>query len=176
MQTKRLSWIDICRGIGILLVVYGHALDGNGLRYLIYAFHMPLFFFLSGIVFHHKKYESFWIYLKKDIRRILIPYLIFAFLSLLLWFFIGLPENHRTTSLFIYQFLSIFYGNGSGDGLAFNNLLWFLPCLFVTKLGFWVLTELIKNKKGDCCSLRNIFCSWIQHCTCFFRTKPAIWY
>ena len=58
----RLPWVDVGKGIGILLVVYGHAtgglisarlLSGDGLAaasfYAIYTFHMPLFFFLSGL-------------------------------------------------------------------------------------------------------------------------------
>ncbi len=55
--------IDIARGIAILLVIYSHALepvfgpsqDSSGLAFLqwkfIYAFHMPLFFMLSGAVY-----------------------------------------------------------------------------------------------------------------------------
>ena len=51
---KRVLYIDIAKGIGILLVVLAHN-DLSGyhpyLHRLIYAFHMPLFFFLSGIFF-----------------------------------------------------------------------------------------------------------------------------
>lgn len=57
---KQIGWINIAKGIAIVLVVYGHVLDGlNAAGYeiwnyqlihdIIYAFHMPLFFFLSGI-------------------------------------------------------------------------------------------------------------------------------
>lgn len=58
----RLDWIDHARGLGILLVVVGHVLGGlppagvlahSSAAQLalaaIYAFHMPLFFFLSGL-------------------------------------------------------------------------------------------------------------------------------
>lgn len=60
----RLDWIDIAKGVGIILVVVGHA--GRGLMRaglpdpgallpaldrIIYAFHMPLFFVLAGITF-----------------------------------------------------------------------------------------------------------------------------
>jgi polysaccharide biosynthesis protein PslL len=51
---QRIVHIDIAKGIGILLVVLAH----NGLQayapflhQFIYAFHMPLFFFLSGMFF-----------------------------------------------------------------------------------------------------------------------------
>lgn len=58
----RIEWVDAAKGVGILLVVIGHAIAGlkDGtlvsadsllvyIHYLIYSFHMPLFFFLSGI-------------------------------------------------------------------------------------------------------------------------------
>lgn len=58
------TWPDIAKGIGILLVVYGHVARGiekaglpidpvffKTLDALIYAFHMPLFFFVSGYLF-----------------------------------------------------------------------------------------------------------------------------
>jgi fucose 4-O-acetylase-like acetyltransferase len=60
--TYRLPWPDYGRGMGIFLVVVGHVLRGlvaasilpksNPVRFIdawIYSFHMPLFFFLSGV-------------------------------------------------------------------------------------------------------------------------------
>ena len=60
-QTKsRQAWIDVLKGLGIFLVVLGHAprhemmadsaLCGY-LSYLIYSFHMPLYFAISGYTF-----------------------------------------------------------------------------------------------------------------------------
>ena len=46
----RLSFIDIAKGIGIILVILGHSLAygcQNALFSMIYAFHMPVFFFFS---------------------------------------------------------------------------------------------------------------------------------
>lgn len=62
---SRYRWVDLAKGIGILLVVYGHIARGiysAGIEFserwfklvdsIIYTFHMPLFFFLSGLFFH----------------------------------------------------------------------------------------------------------------------------
>lgn len=62
--SSRLAWVDYAKGIGILLVVYGHVarevynagipFDESWFRLvdsMIYSFHMPLFFFLSGLFF-----------------------------------------------------------------------------------------------------------------------------
>lgn len=63
-QAARSEWVDAAKGLGILLVVYGHVARGlvNGgvpmdrqwfatLDAAVYAFHMPLFFLLSGWFF-----------------------------------------------------------------------------------------------------------------------------
>ena len=49
-QTMRESWVDYAKGIGILLVVFGHVNRGLQAAGIImpsklYHFHMPLFFF-----------------------------------------------------------------------------------------------------------------------------------
>ncbi|HAQ24881.1 MAG TPA: acyltransferase, partial [Pseudomonas sp.] len=62
---ERNAWVDYAKAIGIILVVYGHVARGvfnAGLPMgeelyvlvdsIIYSFHMPLFFFLSGLFFY----------------------------------------------------------------------------------------------------------------------------
>jgi fucose 4-O-acetylase-like acetyltransferase len=59
---ERQVWIDLARGIGVILVVFGHMLGGlidahlfpsgpvaSWTSYAIYTFHMPLFFYLSAL-------------------------------------------------------------------------------------------------------------------------------
>lgn len=52
MVEKRVEWIDMAKGIGLLFVFLGH-LKTPFLATWIYTFHMPLFFFLSGLVYNH---------------------------------------------------------------------------------------------------------------------------
>lgn len=143
MKQKRTSWIDVARGIGIILVVYGHALSADSLRFLIYSFHMPLFFLLSGLVFTYRPEQNVVAFLIKNTRSLLYPYGIFALISFVLWIMtreVSEAEAWR-------QFWSIFYGNGNDNLLAFNNLLWFLPCLFITRLGFFTINKLTTKKE-----------------------------
>lgn len=50
-DNSRSVLIDVLKGIGIILVVLGHITFGDQLvRKIIFSFHMPLFFFLSGVV------------------------------------------------------------------------------------------------------------------------------
>ena len=65
-STGRTEWVDYAKAIGIILVVYGHVARGlqhagitinealfSVIDSVIYSFHMPLFFFLSGLFFIH---------------------------------------------------------------------------------------------------------------------------
>ena len=60
MSNQRIQYIDIAKGIGILLVVIGHCI--NSLSFLgkwIWSFHMPLFFVISGLCFNPSKNTLF---------------------------------------------------------------------------------------------------------------------
>lgn len=48
---QRNQRIDVIRGMAIMLVVLGHSGVSEPLFQWIYSFHMPLFFFVSGIFF-----------------------------------------------------------------------------------------------------------------------------
>lgn len=141
MIKNRISWIDVARGIGIILVIYGHTLSSHSFRYVIYAFHMPLFFLLSGLVFQYDKY-SLKTTFKKSVKGLLLPYMFFALLSYVVWIL-----NNGVSSLTFSKILShlggIAYGNSST--LFFNDILWFLPCLFIAKVGFATVSKLFKR-------------------------------
>lgn len=42
-KNMRIEWVDIAKGIGMLLVVWAHIHDSGDLCIIIYSFHMPLF-------------------------------------------------------------------------------------------------------------------------------------
>lgn len=49
---KRIEWIDVAKAICILLMIAGHTYPvGSKVRNIIFSFHMPLFFILSGYNF-----------------------------------------------------------------------------------------------------------------------------
>ena len=84
-KKNRYTEVDIARGIGIFFVVLGHAIKQTGvsatwiriLTYIIYSFHMPLFFCLSGFVsakilqMNRQERKRFTI---SRARRLLVPY------------------------------------------------------------------------------------------------------
>ena len=49
-KKSRIAWVDAAKGVGILLVVFGHLIDGRSFPDIyILSFHMPLFLFIFGI-------------------------------------------------------------------------------------------------------------------------------
>lgn len=58
---KRIEWIDVAKALAIILVIFGHAskktswVQPDFIVYIIYSFHMALFFVLSGWTFQYRK-------------------------------------------------------------------------------------------------------------------------
>lgn len=138
---KRSAHIDIMKAAGIVLVVVGHAPGlGPVAKSLIYAFHMPLFFFISGLLLSERKLSaSFPQTLSSLWRGLGIPYLFFFALSYLYW----LPTHGLTARATHYQdvgwwepVLGVLVGNG--DALFVNVTLWFFTCLFMTSAIFFL--------------------------------------
>lgn len=72
---ERLGYIDVARGIAILLVVCGHCIGAirNPVNQFFLSFHMPLFFVISGMLFNPQKKEVFSVCLKKNFIHLLVP-------------------------------------------------------------------------------------------------------
>ena len=75
--------IDITKGIAIVLMIIGHCslFDGT-VRYLIFSFHMPLFFIFSGYFFRDKSIVEV---VKTGFERLVKPYFIYAILTEILY-------------------------------------------------------------------------------------------
>ena len=76
----------------------------------------------------------------------MIPYFIFAFLTYMLDMYLLHPDGASNAAI-SKQIYGIFYGNGNSGYLAFNVALWFLPCLFVSKVSLALLTRVVRSEK-----------------------------
>ena len=86
MTDKRISYIDMAKGIGIILVVLGHSIfPSENLTTWIYSFHMPLFFILSGMLLSHTHAteQALTSFIRKKAQAIFIPYFVFSVLTIL---------------------------------------------------------------------------------------------
>lgn len=141
MNTKeRMTWVDVVKGIGIFLMVLGHASIPDLLKVWIYGFHMPLFFIIAGYLFDLSKWKERGIYelIRNRAKAYLVPYTIFFVVNLICWIALNVFSGRgvEIKSIVIW----ILAGLWSHDVMMPNCApLWFLTCLFVTYILFWLL-------------------------------------
>lgn len=152
-ETKlRLNYIDCLRGFTIFLVVFGHMMRGvynagvqsyyfKYIDAIIYSFHMPLMFFISGYVnSFSKKAVSLRISIINSILQLYVPYIFFSYALWFIKYFIfsgNTPEELKT----VFEIPYIGY-----------DLYWFLMALMsikVVKILWSGLREKIKYMNSD---------------------------
>jgi fucose 4-O-acetylase-like acetyltransferase len=103
----RIAWLDVARGIGIVLVVFGHvmrSLIASGVAApdpahqlqdeLIYAFHMPLFFLLSGLFARWPQAGRRGAFVLSRLQAIAWPYLLWSLIQGILTIYGSRFANH----------------------------------------------------------------------------------
>ncbi|MEE1182455.1 MAG: acyltransferase family protein [Treponema sp.] len=156
LQNQRIQWLDTAKCIGIFLVILGH-LEVKTYGFFspkewVYSFHMPLFFWLSGLT--HKPC-TFKDNLKKSLRQLAVPYVFFYLVTWAWWFVVSClrhPEIYpdRFYDGIVKPLLGMFIANGYNTSLSTmaNVPLWFLAGLFWCKLLFTLIDSLsAKHKK-----------------------------
>ena len=132
MSSGRIQYLDIAKGIGIILMVMGHASFGEGFSHYIHGFHMPLFFFVSGLLFSFKADKSWGEVFSGKCRTILIPYAFFGLLTYGIW---AATRGGRVTGADLLTPLQRLFWNNS-HGLAISGEFWFLSAMFFASLFF----------------------------------------
>ncbi len=127
---NRVGYLDQAKAWGMFLVYYGHFLEvliragaPAALPQLkwIYSFHIPFFFFLTG-VFWKPDLDLSKVFVKK-LRTRLLPVLVFGLLLVPAWLFVKTP-------LEVLAALGR-YASGKTD---LNAITWFVVCLFVVEM------------------------------------------
>ena len=139
MGNGRIGYLDLAKGVCICIVMlfHVHGILQCGLfgeRVLFSSFMLPPFFFISGLLF--KEEESFRTFFVKKVNRLLVPFLFFYMISaviipnLLHWAF-----GMNFESVIGWRSLWAFLWPGEYPNIP----LWFLWCLFLMNLLFWVI-------------------------------------
>lgn len=119
--------LDVSKGLGILCIILSHVTtDGENLRYFLFAFHVPLFFLLSGYFF------------KADIKKVryriikyLLLYIILSMLDIVILYFFN-PQL-LNVKIVVEGFL------GLDSQMIFNSPKWFL----LTLLGVQIIAVFV---------------------------------
>lgn len=150
MQNRNI-YVDVQRGILIILVVFGHAIDNviNGswgesasnsfkiVHDIIYSFHMPAFFIISGMFSYKWVEKDFYTFLLGSVKKLVIPY--FS------WVIIVSIIKNMTTSI---QKNPIRWIEALKSPIVPFEQYWFLYVLFCVEIIFFCLNKVISDTLG----------------------------
>ena len=136
MPRKRLTYLDMAKGIGIFLVILGHIeyIREDTLKW-ISSFHMPLFFVIGGILAYEKREEGRPLFsaLAARARGTLVPYAAFTIMLLTMNTLEHLLEPGALSGA---QLARQYVDAATGYGI---HILWFLPAYFTAGAIFLLL-------------------------------------
>lgn len=132
----RIKYIDFFKAIAMILVIMGHVNFANqGVKAWIYSFHMPAFFFATGLVLIFTNTPgggNLMTVVSKYFKRLMLPFL--------LW---GLVFSKFS----IPHLILICYGSYRSISKAGSlTSLWFLPVMYVAVLLLFMISR-IRGKK-----------------------------
>ncbi len=151
-KNNRIEYLDVFKAFGIIFMIMGHVEFGGLFSRFIHGFHMPMFFFVSGILYsaiyrknEDRRNNTTWLqFTVKKARSLLIPYLCFGILHYALWLS-GAGGVQDVQYNRPFDFLThLFWDNNLG--MANAGALWFLTALFVTEVVYAAIDFKINGK------------------------------
>lgn len=136
-KRSRIGYIDIAKCIAMFLVIHNHWMldyNNNIIKIIIASFHMPLFFFLSGMTMKEiSNKNDLFLQIFKRFCTLMIPYY--------LWSFIFAGFSIKTALLILWgSNPSIAMAGGVGGS-------WFIPCIFASYIVVSIIGCCFKSGK-----------------------------
>ena len=146
----KLKWINVAKGICIIAIILGHMGQSN-INNIVFAFHLTVFFILSGYTLKNNKIDNK--YISTKFKRLMIPYFITCFFIMLADVILNLIAHHDFTiygvsSTLAQDLIRIFFASGTiktfGQVALPSRIgaIWFLPALFFSL----IICKIIINK------------------------------
>lgn len=147
------GFIDNAKAIGMVLVVLGHSRGlPDFLVTLIFSFHVPLFFFISGFLIKPGKLDAAIVRnAKKVLQTLAIPYCLFFLLAFLYWLAtrnIGAKALLSAGQAWYLPIVGLFTGLESD--LFVDPPLWFFPCLIMTAITYHASRKFLTLTMATC--------------------------
>ena len=141
-NNSRVLFIDIAKGIAIILMIIGHVLGFGLKRSIIFSFHMPLYIITSGFFYKEKSF-------KDEIKNLTIKLLLPTTIILLIVFFIknfanlGLIEACKEA----FKVITVCWSHKSKINYNFSGtgVLWFVYLLIGIRLLFKLNKKVAKE-------------------------------
>lgn len=138
MEQKRIEFIDTCKYLAMLLVIFTHAFKEGSFIAFIFSFHLPLFFFLNGMTLKLKD-QSFADFMTKKMKRYILPMLGLGILCVLLEMLIRSILNAKAPEP------AFLIGLARIINQTRCYAIWFLPVLFFSDLILFGLYKKFKD-------------------------------
>ena len=150
MENKSDKKILFMQIIGIILVVIGHSgpIDRSKWQFtfdFIYSFHMPLFFFISGILFYtsvveKNRFELTYL-IKNKAVKLLIPYFIITLIAFIPKIMLSKLAARPIEGLSLQTVVNALFIPANNPIVFF----WFLPVIFFIFIYFQILLRFYKK-------------------------------
>ena len=136
---KRIEYIDVAKFLALLLVVFCHSFKECSFVAFAYSFHLPVFFFLSGMTL---KVDGlpFGDFLVKKLRGYIVPMFGLGIITLLFSLLVREILNWPIGDKFIYEGIARIINQTR------TYALWFLSALFLANLMLYGLNRLFKGR------------------------------
>lgn len=145
MKKQRLVWVDLAKAFVIILMIIGHVVPFKSTLYvLIFSFHMPFFFIISGYTSREvSTLKQLLIYIKKLAKRILVPTILITYLAS----FELIHSISEVPLAFSQASKELFWGGAPPQNTHLSvELIWFLIVFFFAKLLYEGLTITFNEK------------------------------
>lgn len=160
---QRLDYLDVAKGLGIILVLLGHSCGIPFAGAYVNSFYMAMFFVVAGYVYHPSE-KSYGQSVARRFKRILIPY--FAYNGLLFAYFVlrqiigGIVGGHEAAGAgeYLQAIVGVLYSRnflwvGRDENIYFFKLLndpvWFLTAMCTAALIFYgIVDKCLKSRKN----------------------------
>lgn len=158
---NRINWIDIAKAFSIFSIVLGHSSTGILFKFT-YSFNSVIFFVLAGITFCQSSSSDLFlkfdgrpisVFIRKNIKSILLPYFTWSIISIIIYSAIGnkvsfVANNLQVNFSLFKNLLGMIYGNSETGYFEWNRPFWFLTCLLSVEVIFYFILVFLNKIKG----------------------------
>lgn len=138
LKSERDVSFDVAKAIAIIAVVLGHCSINSFLRLVLYVFHLPLFFIISG--YFLKNGENCKVFFLKQLKTIIIPYFCCSFIIILYNVTLQYAIKNVINKKIIFEMALSFI-------IQKRYLtLWFFAALLIGKITFWIIDRFISKQ------------------------------
>lgn len=167
---KRIDYLDLLKGFAILWIIWYHQPHPE---LVDHYYHVPIFFFISGIVFKDKSLIDF---IKGVVLHIMIPFLFFYLISYCFQISRFLFENKTINGFEWNQIFDLFKQDNYIDYIRINRPLWFLVSLTVIQLLYYIICRIPQFLILIICAIVFIFKEPILSWQTYFMFNQSLYW